>query len=478
MKKVFRFAVAFALIICLMQAAALADTPVSVQLDGENIVFTDAEPRIVNDRTFLPLRAVFEAMGAEIGYDKGVITAVRGGRTIVMTVGSAEVSVTENGETETIVMDVAPFIDPALSRTFVPVRFAAQALGAVVGWDAEARTVIIIDTDKLIDKAVGDASFGIIEKLMHCGDRYNEGLWDIDTILDGSVMLAPPYEDMGPVDVRFSASCAETSVASKSQATGTIRADLASLFQGLDEALEDGDEEAAEYAGMLAALADDGVGFSACGDLASGKLYVKPDCSALGGDLAAVMGGDLWFSVDLAEMMSSMELDELMPAYTGEIGVKQLLKAGIAFSGDPDNAEYSYAAISEVIGTLAEYLSDGSFTADGDVYTAEISQTSDDISANLTLSVTFKGDEVSAYSMEFSMNGASDDLGNISADVKGSWNDQGGMSITAVMDMGEMFSCDITADLTITPGSTEPETEPPADAAVLDIMALAALVSY
>ena len=88
--------------------AAEAPAGISVQLDGKNLTFTDAVPQARDNRTFLPFRAVFEAMGAVVTNDGNVITATRDGKTLTMTVGSTAATVEENGTTTAITMDVAP----------------------------------------------------------------------------------------------------------------------------------------------------------------------------------------------------------------------------------------------------------------------------------------------------------------------------------------------------------------------------------
>ena len=74
--------------------AAEGDAGISVQLDGQTLTFSDAAPEARDGRTFLPVRAVFEAMGAQVSYDaaSGAVTAVRDGTTVTMTL-------TEGGET-------------------------------------------------------------------------------------------------------------------------------------------------------------------------------------------------------------------------------------------------------------------------------------------------------------------------------------------------------------------------------------------
>ena len=85
----------------------------------------DAAPYIANDRTYVPFRALGEALGAEVEWDNDArtVTYVLGDTEIVMTIG--ETTYTINGEEQT--MDVAPEITG--DRTYVPVRFVAEALG-------------------------------------------------------------------------------------------------------------------------------------------------------------------------------------------------------------------------------------------------------------------------------------------------------------------------------------------------------------
>lgn len=83
---------------------------------------------IDNSRTYVPLRAVAEAFGANVkweGADTGRITIDRGETHIVMTANRLAYSV--NGEAGE--MDVAPYISPSAGRAMVPVRFIGEAFG-------------------------------------------------------------------------------------------------------------------------------------------------------------------------------------------------------------------------------------------------------------------------------------------------------------------------------------------------------------
>ncbi|MFQ7452754.1 MAG: copper amine oxidase N-terminal domain-containing protein [Flavonifractor plautii] len=90
--------------------ASAPSTGISVQLDGRNLSFPDAAPEARDGRTFLPVRTVFEAMGAEVSYSPAAqtITAVRDGTTVTMALGGTTATVERSGVTTHIPMDAAP----------------------------------------------------------------------------------------------------------------------------------------------------------------------------------------------------------------------------------------------------------------------------------------------------------------------------------------------------------------------------------
>lgn len=92
-------------------------------VDNE-IVAGDAAPYVADGRTMVPIRALTETFGAKVDFKDNVVTIVDGDTTVVMTIG--ETTYTVNGEEAT--MDVAPVIGSG-DRTYVPIRFVAEALG-------------------------------------------------------------------------------------------------------------------------------------------------------------------------------------------------------------------------------------------------------------------------------------------------------------------------------------------------------------
>ncbi|NLL21916.1 MAG: hypothetical protein GX263_09300, partial [Firmicutes bacterium] len=110
-------------------------------VDGEPFIL-DAEPYINADsgRTLVPVRFVSEALGAKVGWDPeaGRVTITDGEKEIILTLGSSAVLV--NGAERTI--DCAPTTLPP-GRTFVPLRFISETLGAEVGYEGNTGKITI-----------------------------------------------------------------------------------------------------------------------------------------------------------------------------------------------------------------------------------------------------------------------------------------------------------------------------------------------
>ena len=110
----------------------------SITCDGEKI-YSDVPPYIKEGRTLAPIRAILEALGMTVSWDSATqtATAVKGNLTITVSINSHVAYV--NNEQKTL--DVPAEITNG--RTFVPVRFFAEALGMNVGWDEAMQRVIL-----------------------------------------------------------------------------------------------------------------------------------------------------------------------------------------------------------------------------------------------------------------------------------------------------------------------------------------------
>ena len=109
---------------------------IPVFVDGIQISF-DQQPIIQDDRTLVPLRGVFEALGATVYWnnDTRSVTAYKDGTTVELAIGSSTMYV--NGQPR--YLDVAGQI--INDRTMVPLRAISEAFGAIVYWDNDTRTV-------------------------------------------------------------------------------------------------------------------------------------------------------------------------------------------------------------------------------------------------------------------------------------------------------------------------------------------------
>lgn len=111
----------------------------TAQVFGRRVT-NDVAPVIRNGRTMLPARFVAENLGAEVSWDArkpDEVVITRRGLRIVLTIGSSTAYVNDRGVT----LDSAPYIEDG--RTFCPVRFICETLGAHVSWNEGAQEVII-----------------------------------------------------------------------------------------------------------------------------------------------------------------------------------------------------------------------------------------------------------------------------------------------------------------------------------------------
>ncbi len=115
-----------------------AAQPVTVTVDGNLVVF-DQPPVMVGGRVLIPMRGVFQRLGARVEWvDSAQQVIARRGSTVVVLQPGVRSALVDG---RTIVLDV-----PALimgGRTLVPLRFVGQALGARVDWNDASRIVSV-----------------------------------------------------------------------------------------------------------------------------------------------------------------------------------------------------------------------------------------------------------------------------------------------------------------------------------------------
>ena len=123
----------------------------SVQLSGKTLTFPDVQPFFENGRTMVPFRTVAEALGAEVGYDSGTVSASLDGTVCRFAIGGDTLTVSDRvtGKVlKTVPLDASPIEKDG--RTCVPVRFLAESLGLTVEWDDGAQCAVLYDRDALL----------------------------------------------------------------------------------------------------------------------------------------------------------------------------------------------------------------------------------------------------------------------------------------------------------------------------------------
>jgi len=117
---------------------SFATQEITVKVDNINVTF-DVKPQLIGGRTMVPLRAIFEALGAVVNWDESTqtVTAYNEAYIVKSTIGKNEMIVNN----EAITIDIAPMIVDG--RTLVPARFVAEAFNCDVEWDASTLTVKI-----------------------------------------------------------------------------------------------------------------------------------------------------------------------------------------------------------------------------------------------------------------------------------------------------------------------------------------------
>ena len=112
---------------------------IKIFLNGRQLEF-DVEPMIINGRTMVPMRVIFEVLGAEVSWDGQTQTAIGETKktTVKITIGKDYLLKNDN----IVVLDSPAVI--VSGRTLVPVRAIAESLDCKVEWYGETQVVEIL----------------------------------------------------------------------------------------------------------------------------------------------------------------------------------------------------------------------------------------------------------------------------------------------------------------------------------------------
>lgn len=133
-------ALTLSILLLLPSASILAESEdeIGIIIDDQRVALTTS-PIISNSRTLVPLRGVFEQLGAIVDWNQTTQQAIIKNDQIEVLISPDNTAVLLNGEL-TYLDAAALNVD---DRLMIPIRFVAESLGHTVGWDALSRDVII-----------------------------------------------------------------------------------------------------------------------------------------------------------------------------------------------------------------------------------------------------------------------------------------------------------------------------------------------
>lgn len=435
----------------------------SVQLNGAYVHFADAQPEKVNGRVMVPFRAIAEVLGAEVTYDAGKITAKKDGETLSFALDGKQLTVTDSaGKTvKTVQLDTAPYKKGG--RTYVPVRFFAEAFGLTVQWDQDMQTAVLYDRAALVNDI--DSKFTVLNKWIKAQPS-TENAKTLRTV----ATIGAAYTAFDTIDgnkdykVDVKAEFLANGQAIEATVTVDLRV-LASYFLGDSQA--DDVLTAAQAALLRSALSNVKLELLCSAD--SGDLYLK--CPAVAkilamdetddADLKALSNG-AWLHINWVDStfgaLFSENLKILKNNTFASVGESIVAANESNVTAYELGWEDFYRNIKNDVNRLNDLLGDEQFTASGSRYTAKLDKQNDDYGQTMTGSYTLN---TADGSFSGTLESRSDSWNTTKTVLTFSGSVQNcKLSVTYHTKNTGILPLDIT--LTTTESSVEPKNAPPA----------------
>lgn len=348
----------------------------SVQLSGKTLTFPDVQPFFENGRTMVPFRTVAEALGAEVGYDSGTVSASLDGKVCRFAIGGDTLTVSDRATgkvLKTVPLDASPIEKD--DRTCVPVRFLAESLGLTVEWDDGAQCAVLYDRDALLENI--DSGFTTANRWLAAVPR----LQNADAVRMGlTAKLNVTAFDTISGDRKYSASGTMTLVSDGKSASLSASADLSALAGLLSSDLissADGPTSQFISASMLSyyksALRN--AAFDLIYNADTDTLYVRSPLlfSVLTSSSGTDKKTDGWYYEE--HFSEKTALGDLLTLYRNA-GTPNTCGAALLASAEAYAEEYGgwsgfYSSLEDRQQNLSAVLGDAVFTRSGDRCTAQ-----------------------------------------------------------------------------------------------------------
>ncbi|MCI5842582.1 MAG: copper amine oxidase N-terminal domain-containing protein [Clostridiales bacterium] len=461
-KKIVAALCAAAMMVSVLSVSAWAvPSGITVQVNGQEVPFPDAEPESKNGRTFIPVRAAFEALGAEVTWDQAdkSVTAVKGDTTVVMALDSTKAEVTKDGQKQELTMDVAPYSKGG--RTYVPVRFAAEAFSCAVGWDGDEHTVMIVDVDALL----GDATFENLDGWVRA-DLEREVPNPVKTTGQMSLKMTMP-DAQGKIQA-YPLSATFSGISTDTKAELQMEMDFAELFALFAGGSDLSAADKAELKKLSQAAVETRM------DLESGKIYFTIDCPLLLTMIGEGLGdGNVWYLMDLAKLSEAGGFD-----YQSYLqGIEEML--GSEYAGfrelmvsllsdlELTSAAYDYEMLQTSAEILCALLSDQAMVKSGSNYTVNWALKEDSsVLGQIKMTYQTSGDRLVGVKMEMTIDDGMDGM-TLKMNVR---EDGTNTTMDMDIDLGSDLKLSFALSAKTVQANAQPAVEPPAGAQIVDIM--------
>lgn len=441
---------------------------VGVMWMGEYVRFPDAQPTLSGGRTMIPVRALAELAGLSADYADGVVTLAReDGVSLRFRAGEKTAAVQKDGETSTVALDAAPYLDAAAGRIYVPVRFFSEALGYDVLWDENYQTAVILDPAAMI--AALDAEFGVVNRFLAAQAADPETAYRSSGTLNGSLTVFDTLNG---------------------NKTGKLKAELSGLSMGMNADLR----ASWDVSGLLSLL-------DSLTDLYLDEEEMAALKAAAGSDLELILNaeaGRLYLKSPLLATLSEGELPKdawvsasFDPDMPGALYDRFGGQSGTASVG----ALLYYANLNDWYGvgacdamrsgaeTLAQVIGDGCFTRSGGGWTAALDLSSLEELSGYGLSYEY---DLTDFKLTLNVRDDGTCTGSLAL-TESDYSGADAVRLTASFEFGKLrssatlklheknrFELELQTSATASETSQTLRTEPPAGATVIDADELAA----
>ncbi len=146
-----RKVISIMLVLCMvLSVSSVFASNTEIIIDGEKATIAEGMGSIVNhaDRTFVPVRFLLEYFRFNVNWEDETQTVLgrhENGESFMMQVGNKNLFYFDasGNKKDLPAMDVEPFLNTTENRTYIPLRFIAEAMGYTVGWDEATNTAIL-----------------------------------------------------------------------------------------------------------------------------------------------------------------------------------------------------------------------------------------------------------------------------------------------------------------------------------------------